>query len=293
MKAVDLFCGVGGLSLGFERAGLNVVAAYDAWPKAVENYKVNFRHPVFECDLRDHHAAAKIVAGHEPDLIAGGPPCTDYSSAGKRVEGDKADLTISFANIVSEVRSTWFVMENVARAWPSDAYQQARAILKGAAYGLSENVLDASLCGVPQRRRRFFCIGKLEERDGFLDPILAAGQAGTPMTLRDYCGGDLDFENYYRHPRNFQRRAIFSIDEPSATIRGVNRPIPPAYIKHAGDTAEPASVKPLSFSMRARVQTFPTDYRWIGCKTELEQMVGNAVPVELARYVASAIIRYG
>jgi DNA (cytosine-5)-methyltransferase 1 len=188
---------------------------------------------------------------------------------------------------------TWFVMENVALARASDAYGKARTIFKQSGYGLSEKVLDASLCGAPQKRKRFFCIGKRDERDGFLDPLLTEGLAKKPMTLREYCGNTLGFEHYYRHPRSVTGRAIFSINEPSATIRGHNPPVPPRYVRRAGDTADPATVASLSFGMRAKIQTFPGGHQWIGCKTQLEKMVGNAVPVELARYVASAVIRYG
>lgn len=58
-------------------------------------------------------------------------------------------------------------MENVARAKSSNAYKEARKLFKDAGYGLTEQVLDASKCGVPQKRKRFFCIGALNENDGF------------------------------------------------------------------------------------------------------------------------------
>ena len=57
-----------------------------------------------------------------------------------------------------------------------------------------------------------------------------------PMTVRDYLGDDLDIKHYYRHPRNYSRRAVFSIDEPSPTVRGVNRPIPKTYRTHPKGT---------------------------------------------------------
>lgn len=292
MIVVDLFSGVGGLSLGLMNAGFDVVASYDSWDKAVENYRNNFQHPIFQFDLNDHDEAARLVAEFKPDMIVGGPPCQEFSSAGKRSEGAKANLTTSYAKTVTDVRPNWFIMENVERALSSNAYQQARQIFKDAGYGLSENVMDASLCGVPQKRKRFFCIGKLDEDDGFLDAEIHRNLSKSPMTVRQYLGSELDIDHYYRHPRSYARRGIFSIDEPSPTIRGVNRPVPQNYPGHSGDTADASTVRPLTTQERSRIQTFPASFKWTGTKTNIEQMIGNAVPVNLAEYMGQAINRY-
>ncbi len=128
-------------------------------------------------------------------------------------------------------------MENVDRARLSNAYAYARNVFKECGYGLTEIVLDASHCGVPQKRKRFFCIGSMNEEDGFLDQYFAEHQTNDEMTLRDYFGDSLGLEHYYRHPRNYSRRAIFSIDEPAPTMRGMNRPVPKGYPGHHLDTA--------------------------------------------------------
>ena len=113
------------------------------------------------------------------------------------------------------------------------------------------------------------------------------------MTIREYLGNELGTDFFYRHPRSYARRGIFSIDEPSPTIRGVNRPIPPKYKIHPGDaTIDLGKVRPLTTIERARIQTFPKKFAFIGCKTDLEQIIGNAVPVNLATYVARHIMKY-
>lgn len=292
MNTVDLFCGVGGLSLGFQKAGFKIKASYDSWDKAINIYSLNFKHPAHVLDLSNETAASDLIKEFTPDIIIGGPPCQDFSHAGKRSEGGRADLTSSYAKIISKILPEWFVMENVDRAQNSDAYKNARKIFKKAGYGLSENVLNASLCGVPQKRKRFFCVGKLNAQDGFLDEILLSGLSKAPMTLRDYFGDELGLEHYYRHPRNYSRRGIFSIDEPAPTVRGVNRPVPPNYLKHDGDPVEPIGIRPLTTVERSRIQTFPKNFQWTGSKTDLEQMIGNAVPVELGKYVATSIKKY-
>ena len=293
MKAVDLFAGCGGMSLGFQNAGFNIVAAFEFWDIAAECYEKNFSHPVFRTDLSDVDLAVKQISVFSPDLIIGGPPCQDFSHAGKRIESSRASLTESYAKIVSNIHPKYFVMENVDRAEKSHAFEKARIVFKNAGYGLTQMVLDASKCGVPQKRKRFFCIGALGKEDDFMRSILVNGIQSKETTLRDYFGDTLDFEFYYRHPRNYNRRAVFSIDEPAPTMRGVNRPVPKGYPGHPNDACPISdNIRALTTLERSLIQTFPATFKWCGNKTEMEQMIGNAVPVKLAEYVASALQQY-
>lgn len=291
-KVADLFAGVGGLSLGFQRAGFEIVGSFDSWDKAVAVHRDNFKHPSFVADLSEAEKVIPKIAELRPDLIIGGPPCQDFSQAGKRSEGGRANLTHIFSKIVAELNPEMFIMENVARAESSQAYKLARQEFKNAGYGLTEIVLDASLCGVPQKRKRFFCIGRKNEYEQFLLSKIKASMNQEPMTLRHYFGRELDFDHYYRHPRNYSRRAIFSVDEPAPTMRGVNRPVPPNYPGHVGDTASKDEVRALTTLERARIQTFPSSFKWKGTKTDIEQMIGNAVPVKLAEFVAGIVMNY-
>ena len=184
-------------------------------------------------------------------------------------------------------------MENVDRILKSQTLPKAISLFKSAQYGLSQVVLDASLCGVPQKRKRFFLIGHKNDTDDFLTSILYSDLSSKSKTVREYLGNELNTEYYYRHPRSYARRGIFSIDEPSATIRGVNRPIPNNYSIHPGDaTKDLSKVRVLTTLERARIQTFPKSFNFSGNKTDLEQMIGNAVPVELAKYVAVHLMEY-
>ena len=290
MKIIDLFSGCGGLSLGFEKLGFEIVAAFEWWEAAAKCYKENFNHPVFQADLSDVDNAVNMITPFAPDIIIGGPPCQDFSHAGKRIEAGRAILTDAFAEIVSRVKPFCFVMENVDRARNSNAYSSARNIFKQAGYGLTEIVLDASLCGTPQKRKRFICFGMQGKEDGFATELFEKRLAKQPMTLRDYFGDSLDFEFYYRHPRNYNRRAVFSIDEPAPTMRGVNRPVPKGYPGHPNDACIVTdTLHALTTMERAWIQTFPKTFKWVGSKTDIEQMIGNAVPVNLAQYVAETV----
>ena len=294
MRAVDIFCGCGGLSLGFKNAGIDVVCGIDNWDKAIAVYRQNFTHPVLKIDLSQEDIAANAIKGYAPDMIIGGPPCQDFSSAGKRDENNgRGDLTLSYARIVASVRPQWFVMENVDRIIKTQKFIEAKRIFKDAGYGLTWRILDASYCGVPQKRKRFVMVGCIGEEDDFIQSTFEKKLSAQPMTIKDYFGDRINLEYYYRHPRSYARRGIFSVNEPSPTIRGVNRPMPKGYAVHANDPIlSLEGIRPLTTKERSMIQTFPETFVFTGTKTEVEQMIGNAVPVKLGEFVADAITTY-
>ena len=292
MRVIDLFAGCGGMSLGFGSVGFDIVAAFDNWDAAITIYESNFSHPIYKKDLGADDVIQQISDLH-PDIIMGGPPCQDYSIAGKRELGKRANLTIRFAEIVSTVKPTWVVFENVYNIERFSPVTVLKQMLSDAGYGITTQVLDASRCGVPQKRQRFFLVGKLGERDGFLDEALTSNLSNKRMTVRDYLGDTLNTEFYYMHPRSYNRRAVFSIDEPAATIRGINRPIPENYKRHHADKADICDgVRALTTRERGYIQTFPDSFKFPGAKTDVELAIGNAVPPALAMYVANCIKQY-
>ena len=301
MNVVDLFCGVGGLSQGFCKAGFSIVAAYDNWQAAIDTYRRNLSHTAECLDLRQVSEVLDKIKPLKADMIVGGPPCQDFSSAGKRREGGNAHLTEIFAKIVAACQPKIVVMENVPRTRNSQAYQYAKALMSDAGFSFFETVLDASRCGVPQRRQRFFAIGWRSRRRQIgvkLETYFQDALSSERLTVADYMGLELPVEHYYRHPRNYSRRAIFSVHEPSPTIRGVNRPVPPSYKGHRLDTAPADRVRPLTSYERSRIQTFSPFWTWTNeyvkyPQTTVELLIGNAVPVNLASFVAAGIREVG
>lgn len=281
------------MSLGFEKAGFKVLAAFDNWTPAVEVYRKNFDHPIFEQDLSDVETSAALVREFEPTLVFGGPPCQDFSTAGHQDEnGGRAILSVAYAKIVSQVRPKWFVMENVATIRNTRSFKHACEFFRKAGYGLTCKVLNAAYCGVPQIRKRMFVVGGIGEMDGFLDDALDEGLSDKPLTIRDYLGESLGVDHYFRVPTNYSRRGVFSIDEPSMTIRAVDRPIPPGYKGNPNDSAPVSETRILTPKERSYIQTFPKDFEFFGSKSDVNTMIGNAVPVNLAKYVAGALIGY-
>jgi DNA (cytosine-5)-methyltransferase 1 len=117
--AVDLFAGVGGLSLGFEQAGFDIVAAVEMDPIHAATHKINFPHCAVICrDVRTltgvEIRAAANLGNRTIDAVIGGPPCQGFSLIGHRVLDDpRNSLVFHFLRIVGELRPRTFVMENV------------------------------------------------------------------------------------------------------------------------------------------------------------------------------------
>ncbi len=168
--AIDLFCGAGGLSLGFEQSGFNVVAAVDSNPINIATYSQNFPTTkaicadIFRLSGDDIRSLSGLSPGERVDVVFGGPPCQGFSAIGKRNISDPRNALISeFCRIVGELRPRYFVMENVAGLM----YSASRSVLEHALAMLRDNgynwapirLLDAQEFGVPQRRRRVFVLG--------------------------------------------------------------------------------------------------------------------------------------
>jgi DNA (cytosine-5)-methyltransferase 1 len=292
MRVGDLFSGCGGLSLGLENAGFQVQVAVEKWPSARKVHARNFDHPVLDLDVSDVNTVVEHLAPFQLEMIVGGPPCQDFSAAGTRSEGARAQLTVSFARVIADSRPTWFLLENVPQAQDSAAWAAARRMLKRSGYGISECVLNAAFFGVPQARKRFFAVGRLEEEDHFLETALTSRSSDLPLSVREHVGDSWGIDYYYRHPRNWGRKAIFSLDEPSATIRSTNRPVPPGYKAHPTDAGPYRNARPLTPLQRAQIQTFPSTFEFVGSLTDQDMMIANAVPVALAKHVGDVIMKY-
>jgi DNA (cytosine-5)-methyltransferase 1 len=177
MRFGELFAGIGGFGLGFERAGM--VAA---WQVEIDETccRVLERHwPKVE-RLHD----VRSVRGNElqpVDLICGGFPCQDLSVAGRRegLVGERSGLWFEFHRILAESRPRWVVVENVPGLLSSNDGRDFAAVIHGLVelgYGVAWRVFDAQFFGVAQRRRRVFIVGSLG--DGRAAEVLFESESG-------------------------------------------------------------------------------------------------------------------
>jgi len=177
MKVGSTFSGVGGLDLGLERAGMEVVwqAENDDWCRRV--LKSHWPEIKTYSDVKEINDSAQPV-----EFLVGGFPCQDLSLAGKRagIEGEKSVLFFEFARISRELRPEWFLIENVGGMLSSANGRDFGIVLSKMAeigYGISWRILDAQYFGVPQRRRRVFIVGNLR-KDGCKRAVRALGAGG-------------------------------------------------------------------------------------------------------------------
>lgn len=170
---IDLFCGIGGFSLGCVQAGLVPLAAFDNDAEAVRQHEMNLgAHGAHahELDLTPEDAVAdvlRLTGGRYPDLIVGGPPCQGFSFLGKRDPSDvRSRLTLSFVSIVRELQPKAFAMENVPGIFTMGrvADDLKQAMIQAGYANATWLRLEASEFGVPQRRERAILIGSLDGR---------------------------------------------------------------------------------------------------------------------------------
>ena len=117
--AIDLFCGVGGMSLGFEQAGFDIVEAFDLEPWNVACHEKNFPHSTATARDLSKVTGAELLKlcgtkAKALDVVFGGPPCQGFSVAGNRDSTDERNLLLfEFARLIRELQPKYFVLENV------------------------------------------------------------------------------------------------------------------------------------------------------------------------------------
>ncbi len=244
MKLVELFCGAGGMSLGFKRAGFAIIRGYDYWQPALDIHEANLgsllrkvtgykkarqanlgRFDGKSPELGDILTIIPEILELAPDIIIGGPPCQPWSSAGQRKgeEDERAKLTDAFAYVVALVKPRYFVMENVQGLRRYGIFNRITTILRNAGYGLTEKVLDASYYGVGQSRKRLILAGCLGEADDWLLDHLEAAKTLKQMTVADVLGPEFGRVYFRRGHNEGERRSLWTSAEPAPSITSTFR----------------------------------------------------------------------
>lgn len=166
--AIDLFAGVGGLSLGFEQAGFNIVWANEYNKSIADAYSRNHPNTIVDSrDIRDINIKETFSKYFGiTDVVMGGPPCQGFSQKGKRIglNDERNFMFHKFAEVVSIVKPKFFVLENVPNILTAEKgyfKKQIIDIFNKLGYEIEVKVLKAEAYGIPQIRRRAMFIGKL------------------------------------------------------------------------------------------------------------------------------------
>lgn len=309
MKAIDLFCGCGGMSRGVQDAGYQIVYSIDFNKKAVETYRKNFGHAVECADITKVDAQkVKDTLGTQVDVIFGGPPCQGFSMAGKRDSKDPRNaLFKEFVRFVDVFKPRVFVMENVPGilTMKTTANELVIDIITGEfekiGYKIAYKKLYAPDYGVPQKRRRVFIIGiPVENQSTITFP--STTHARDSVTMQDVLMEQSVIPEKYFHSqkmidgfnnrlkRNKERGVGFGpqfvkINSPCSTLSA-------RYYKDGSEAIvayDETTWRMLTERECARVQTFPDDFEFEGSARDVYTQIGNAVPCRLAEVLARHI----
>jgi len=320
MKLVSLFSGAGGLDLGFEQAGFKVVWANEHDKSIWDTYRKNFPHTELET-----RSIAEVDASDVPDCdgIIGGPPCQSWSEAGelRGIQDRRGQLFFEYIRLLTELQPKFFLAENVSGILFSRHSAAVDEILRSftqLGYNVSFGLLNANFYGVPQDRERVIIVGYQTGYGKFFNPPipnetgptlkdaiwdlrLSAEAADTPTPS----SGKSRIANHEYMTGGFSsifmsRNRVRGWNQPSFTIQAGARHAPlhpqaPSMVPVKKDVRifAPGSehlYRRLTVRECARIQTFPDSHEFVyGNVANGYKMVGNAVPVELARRIARVI----
>jgi len=193
---LDLFCGAGGLSLGFSWAGYNIVAANDNFKQACDTYRTNHNKTILiEGDITNKNIQSKlleIAKRGKVDIVVGGPPCQGFSHAGKRMIDDPRNfLYKEFVEIVGRLKPKVFVMENVEGILTINdgkTYNEIKEDFKKLCYSVAGHKLHAVKFYIPQKRKRVVIIGTLHGDPESLFPQPLTTDEKKYITTKDAIG---------------------------------------------------------------------------------------------------------
>lgn len=321
MKIISLFSGAGGLDRGFEKAGFDTIWANEYDKDIWETFEKNFPRTTL-----DRRSIRDVPSSDIPecDGIIGGPPCQSWSEAGslRGIEDQRGQLFFEYIRVLRDKKPKFFLAENVSGMLASrhkDALDNIKNLLVESGYSLSFGLLNAVDYGVPQDRKRVFFIGirddsnhafefpeplkaRLVLRDRILDSEDSALAAQDKQKTN---GDDCQIANHEYMTGGFStiymsRNRVRSWDEPSFTIQagGRHAPIHPQAPKMQFIEANKRIFVPgkedlyrrLTIRECARIQTFPDEHVFYYSNLMAGyKMVGNAVPCNLAYYLAKSI----
>ncbi len=317
---IDLFAGIGGLTLGFNKAGFKNVFAVEYDPVFFENYQSNFKnHNVICKDITEisNDEIKNLVGKEKVDVIIGGPPCQGFSLAGNIgrtfLDDPRNYLFKEFVRFVNVIKPTVFLFENVSALKTHNngkTINQIKSEFERIGYDIKCDVLNTKYFNVPQERRRLVMVGMLKKN------IFDFPKESTEFISVKEAIGDLPVlksgqtSNVKNH--NAMNHSSQMLEKMKYVKDGSNRnDIPEELRPKSGDARKYIrynSQKPsicITGDMRkvfhynqnraltnrelARIQTFPDDFVFSGNNGKIQQAIGNAVPPNFAYLLAVKI----
>lgn len=319
MKIASFFAGAGGLDLGFEEAGFDIIFANEYDSSIWKTYEYNHNCKLDKRDMRT------ILSKEVPDCdgIIGGPPCQSWSEAGslKGIEDSRGQLFFDYIRILNDKKPKFFLAENVVgmlSSRHSDAVENIKTMLINAGYNLSVTLVNVADYGIPQDRKRVFYIGirkdfdftfRFPEADKTLVNLEQAigdlKDSAIPALSKNKKNSDTAFPNHEYFTGSYStifmsRNRVRGWNEPGFTVQATGRQaqLHPQAPKMEMIEKNLFRFQPgyetlyrrMTIRECARLQTFPDNFIFhYNDVNDGYKMVGNAVPVKMARIIADAI----
>lgn len=323
MNLISLFTGAGGLDLGFEKAGFNIVAANEYDAKICPTFRKNF--PGVQLIEEDIRKLSSEDFPDDIDGIIGGPPCQSWSEAGslKGIKDARGQLFYDYIRILKDKQPLFFVAENVSgmlAARNSEAVKGFLNLFDEAGYNVNLRMLNANDFDVPEDRDRVFYVGFRKDlgikcfeyptphskKPTLRDAIWDLRDTAIPAKDKNHTNGfecKVPNHEYFigsYSPVFMSRNRVRAWDEPGFTVQASGRqcqlhPQAPKMVKVEKNLQKFVQGKEhlyrrMTVREVARVQTFPDDFVFIYNDVNYGyKMIGNAVPVNLAYHVAKQI----
>ena len=321
MNLISLFSGAGGLDLGFEKAGFNILIANE-YDKAIwETYEKNHDTKLMKGDICKIHSDSFP----ECDGIIGGPPCQSWSEAGslKGINDPRGQLFYQYIRILKDKNPKFFLAENVKGMMAkrhNSAVENIILQFEEAGYDVFVHLLNASDYGVPQDRKRVFYVGFRKDlkvsfkppkpygyKLTFKDSIFDLKDSAIPALKKNKTNGNMCKVSNHEYfigaysPIFMSRNRVRQWNEQAFTVQASGRqcqlhpqaPVMPKIEKNKNifEPGKESLYRRLTVRECARIQGFPDNFKFYYMNlNDAYKMIGNAVPVNLAYEMAKAIV---
>lgn len=283
ITAKSYFSGAGGMDLGIEESGINIIESYEIDKKCCNTLRKNFKHHVNESDITQ----ITVLDQNDADVYIGTFPCTRYSTiadiSGTRTDDD---LFLHFFRHIALAQPEMYVVENVPGMLKFKVVMEALTKLPDY-YVRVECPINANMW-LPQERKRLILIGSKKPFTNFDYPD------SQPLRLKDIIEKDasIDIPQYVYNRINGKYRDKPIVSDPD------NDDLAPTYVAHyAKDKGtrlikDGKRIRPYTVSEYARLQGFPDWFEFCGTDNDAYRQIGNAVAVPMGRWIGKQIVKY-
>jgi DNA (cytosine-5)-methyltransferase 1 len=307
-KAISLFSGIGGLDLGFQYAGFNVIWANDFDKYAVQTYKENVSDLITLGDIKEN---LDLIPDH--DVLLAGFPCQPFSTLGKLkgFEDERGTLFFTIKEILIKHKTKIIVLENVKNMKTHDSGKTFKRMLdelEDLGYVVNHEIMDTQKFDIPQRRNRIFIVAFLKDYFQDFNFKFPIGDQ-TKLTVQDILDNDVPSKYF------ISKNMIDTILSPgtkgyivqpklnpeiaktlTATMHKMHRASQDNYYVDIENYEKyhdenKTNIRKLTPNECRKLQGFPSDWRQVVSDTQAYKQFGNAVTVNVAYKVALEIYR--